>query len=237
MLPAAILAGGLATRLRPMTETIPKSLVPVNGEPFISHQLRLLKSRGVERVVLCVGYLGGMIEDFIGGGAFGLDVQYSLDGLSPLGTAGALRKALPLLGEAFFTIYGDSYLTCDYASVEDAFLSSGRPGLMTVFRNDGLWDTSNVEFSQGSVVAYDKEKRTPRMRHIDYGLGVFHRSVFDRLPPGPRDLAAVYQDLVARNELAAFEVADRFYETGSFEGIQALSELLAAAGSTTEHYG
>jgi N-acetyl-alpha-D-muramate 1-phosphate uridylyltransferase len=234
MLPAAILAGGLATRLRPLTETIPKSLVPINGEPFISHQLRLLKRRGIDRVVLCVGYLGEMIEDFLGGSAFGLDVQYSADGLVPLGTAGAIRNALPLLGEGFFTIYGDSYLTCDYASVQDAFLDSGKPGLMTVFRNEGLWDTSNVEFSQGSVLAYDKQKRTPRMRHIDYGLGIFHRSVFDQLPSGPCDLATIYQDLTARNELAAFEVAERFYETGSFGGIQELSELLSAAASTNQ---
>jgi NDP-sugar pyrophosphorylase family protein len=176
-----------------------------------------------------------MIEDLIGqGDAFGLRVEYSADGPLQLGTAGAIRKALPLLGDAFFTIYGDSYLTCDYRAVQECFLSSGKAGLMTVFRNEGLWDTSNVEFGGGKVVVYDKRTRTPRMRHIDYGLGVFHRRVFDRLPPGPCDLAAVYQDLLAYDDLAAFEVAERFYETGSFEGIQSLSELLTAGAQVGE---
>ncbi len=214
MLTAAILAGGLATRLRPLTETIPKSLVEINGEPFISHQLRLLQSRGIERVVLCVAHLGGMVEAFAGdGGAFG--------------TGGAIRNALPLLGEAFFTIYGDSYLTCDYRAVEQCFLASGKSGLMTVYRNENLWDASNVEFREGRVHVYDKRARTPEMRHIDYGLGAFRRNVFEQWPAGPFDLADVYRALLDRDDLAAFEVPERFYETGSFAGIQELSRVLA----------
>ncbi len=226
MLPVAILAGGLATRLRPLTETIPKSLIPVHGEPFIAHQLRLLQTRGIERVVLCVGYLGEMIREFVAEGkAFGLFIDYSWDGPVPLGTAGAIRKALPFLGEAFFVMYGDSYLLCNYRAVEDAFSTSGRRALMTVFRNEGQWDTSNVEFHGGQIFAYDKQHRNPGMRHIDYGLGVFQGSAFAALPDGPCDLATVYQNLLARNELAAFEVKERFYEAGSFEGIRSLSEL------------
>src|SRR5579862_1874605 len=167
MLPVAILAGGLATRLRPLTEKIPKSLIEINGEPFIAHQLRLLKKAGIGRVVICTGYLGSMIEDFAGDGAqYGLEVRYSHDGPTPLGTAGALRQALPLLGGHFLVIYGDSYLTCDYAAIEAAFLASGKAGLMTVYLNEGRWDTSNVEFSGGKIVRYDKRERTPRMRHI-----------------------------------------------------------------------
>jgi N-acetyl-alpha-D-muramate 1-phosphate uridylyltransferase len=231
MLTVAILAGGLATRLRPLTENIPKSLVPINGEPFLSHQLRLLRSRGVERVVLCLGHLGERIRDFLGeGGAFGLRVQYSWDGPVPLGTAGAIRAALPLLGEAFFVVYGDSYLPCDYRAVERAFALSGRQGLMTVFANEGRWDTSNVEFSEGRILAYDKRRKTERMRYIDYGLGIFERSVFARLPEAPCDLADVYRELLARDELAAFEVAERFYEIGSLEGGSSLSEWLASPG-------
>jgi NDP-sugar pyrophosphorylase family protein len=228
MLPAAILAGGLATRLRPLTETIPKSLVPVNGQPFLAHQLRLLRSRGIERVTLCVGHMGQTIRDFAGDGrAFGLAVDYSWDGPVALGTAGAVRNALSRLDDAFFVLYGDSYLPCDYRAVESAFLAAGKPALMTVFGNDNRWDASNVEFRDGKLLAYDKQRRTPRMRHIDYGLGVFQRSVFAALPPGPGDLTGVYQDLLARERLAAFEVEERFYEAGSFEGIRTLSELLA----------
>jgi NDP-sugar pyrophosphorylase family protein len=231
MLPLAILAGGLAKRLRPITETIPKALVPVAGEPFIAHQLRLARSRGVERVVLCVAYLGEMVREFVGDGErFGLDVQYSFDGGELLGTGGAVRKALPILGDAFLLMYGDSYLPCDYAVVERAFLESGKQGLMTVFHNQGQWDASNVEFRDGQILVYAKGRHNPDMRHIDYGLGVLRASAFDDRPEGPFDLASVYQALLARCELAAFEVADRFYEIGSFEGLATLEERLARGG-------
>jgi NDP-sugar pyrophosphorylase family protein len=228
MLPIAILAGGLATRLRPITETIPKALVEIAGEPFLGHQLRLLSQRGILRVVLCVGYLGEQIRDYAGdGSAFGLHVDYSFDGPQLLGTAGAIRQAMPLLGETFFTIYGDSYVPCDYGDAARTFLESGKSGLMTVFRNDGRWDASNVEYSEGRILAYDKANRTPRMRHIDYGLGVFRRRAFDTVPRDrPCDLAAVYQDLLRRGELAAWEARERFYEIGSLEGIRELTEFL-----------
>lgn len=228
MLPVAIMAGGLGTRLRPLTETTPKALLSIRGEPFIAHQLRLLRSRGIERVVLCVGYLGEQIRDFVGDGeAFGLVTDYSWDGSIPLGTAGALRRALPKLGDAFFVIYGDSYLPCDYRAVQNAFRGSGKQALITVFRNDGQWDASNVEFGEGRIVAYDKRHRTPRMRYIDYGLGAFQSSVFSVLPDSACDLATIYHDLLAQDELAALEVKERFYESGSLEGIRSLSELLA----------
>lgn len=231
MMTVAILAGGLATRLRPLTGSIPKSLIPINGEPFIALQLRLLKSRGVDHVVLCLGHLSEKIEEFVGGGeAFGVKVDYSWDGPTQLGTAGALRNALPLLGEAFFVVYGDSYLPCDYRAVEEFFIQSGKLGLMTVFRNEGRFDTSNVEFLEGTICAYDKRALTPRMRHIDYGLGAFRASVFASLPPAPCDLATIYQDLLGRDELAAMEMPERFYETGSFEGIQELTAFLSASG-------
>jgi NDP-sugar pyrophosphorylase family protein len=230
LLPVAILAGGLGTRLRPLTEITPKALLPIRGEPFIAHQLRLLRSRGIERVVLCVGYLGEQVRDFVAGGeAFGLEVDYSWDGPVPLGTAGALQRALPKLDNAFLVIYGDSYLTCDYRAAQNAFLGSGKQALMTVFRNDGQWDNSNVEFADGRIVAYDKRHRAPRMRYIDYGLGAFQSSVFDALSGSPCDLAAVYQDLLLQDKLAALEVRERFYEAGSPEGIRSLSELLSGS--------
>ena len=229
MLPVAILAGGLATRLRPITENIPKALIEVRGEPFLAHQLRLLSQSGIERAVLCVGYLGERIQEYAGDGSrFGLHLDYSFDGPRLLGTAGAIRQALPLLGEAFFVLYGDSYLPCNYAAVEQAFLHQGKPGLMTVFRNEGKWDGSNVEFSEGRILAYDKANRTPRMCHIDYGLGVFRATAFDTLPDGCHDLASVYLQLLQTGELAAFEVPERFYEVGSFQGIRDLEEFLRA---------
>jgi NDP-sugar pyrophosphorylase family protein len=229
MLSVAILAGGLATRLRPVTETIPKALVDIAGEPFLAHQLRLLQRAGYRKVVLCVGYRAPQIEDFAGDGrAFGLEIAYSADGPQLLGTAGALKLALPLLGDTFAVVYGDSYLTCNYAAAEASFLDSGKLGLMAVYRNEGQWDTSNVEYSGGRILAYDKVRRTPAMRYIDYGLGMFRASAFHGVPADrPSDLAALYQDLLRQGELAAWESPDRFYEIGSPEGIRDLTEFLS----------
>ena len=228
MLPVAILAGGLATRLRPLTETIPKSLVEINGEPFLWHQLRLLRAKGVDHVVLCVSHLGEMVRDSVGDGRdFGIRIEYSFDGPVLLGTAGALKMALPLLGEYFFVLYGDSYLPIDYHAVETSFRASGKAGLMTVYRNEGKWDASNVEFTDGHILAYNKKQRTPEMQFIDYGLGILRASVLDRVPTDvPFDLATLYQELVAAEELAGFEAPHRFYEIGSFDGITELSAYL-----------
>lgn len=226
----AILAGGLGTRLGPMTQAIPKALIDINGEPFIAHQLRLLRSRGIQRAVLCLGYLGEMIQDFVQDGRqFGLSVSYSFDGAKLLGTAGAIHQALALLGDEFFVVYGDSYLPCDYGAVYSAFQKSGKQGLMTVFQNDGEWDASNVEYGDKGIVAYDKRHRTPRMRYIDYGLGAFRREAFLNIDSGAAyDLAQLYQDLLARGELDGFEVSERFYEVGSPAGIREISALLSA---------
>lgn len=232
MLPVIILAGGLATRLRPITETIPKALVEINGRPFLDHQMRLLAANGVRRAVLSVAYRGEMIEEFLGNGArYGVEVSYSYDGDKYLGTAGAIRKALHLLGEAFFTLYGDSYLTVPFAAVEETFLASGKEALMTVYRNEGLFDTSNVEFAGARIVSYDKKARTAAMRHIDYGLGVFQARVFSRLAEGEVcDLATLFQDVLRRGELAAFEVRERFYEIGTVEGIRDTEAFLTERG-------
>ena len=236
-LPVIILAGGLATRLRPATDQIPKALLPICGEPFLAHQLRLLASRGIERAVLSVGYRGGMIEEFAGDGSrFGLRVECVPDGPRLLGTAGAIKQALsklgPRLGDAFLTLYGDSYLPCDYAAVEGAFAESGQSALMTVYENNGQWDSSNVEFRDGRILVYDKRARAPGMRHIDYGLGVFRREAFDAVPEGePHDLAALYQSLVANGRLAGHEMRDRFYEIGTPEGIRETESYLCGKGT------
>jgi len=226
--PVAILAGGLATRLRPITETIPKALVPVAGEPFLTHQLRLLHSRGIRRVVLCVGYLGEMIEKQFGDGvASGVSLEYSFDGPQLLGTGGALKRALPKLGRQFFVLYGDSYLPIDYASVARSFNESGKAALMTVFKNQNQWDTSNVSFDGKNIRCYDKKNRTAEMEFIDYGLGILRSEALAEWPEAePFDLADVYQDLIRKNQLAGFEVKQRFYEAGSTAGLAELDLLL-----------
>ena len=225
----ALLAGGLATRLRPITETIPKSLVTVAGEPFLNHQLRLLHSHGFRRVVLCVGHLGEMIQKEVGdGSAFGMQLEYSFDGPKLLGTGGAIQRALPMLGEAFVVLYGDSYLPMDYAAAVGAFVASGRPGLMTVFHNQGQWDTSNVVFADGTIQRYDKKELTPDMQHIDYGLGILRAQAMAAYPQDEAfDLAEVYRDLSSAGQLAGYEVRHRFYEIGSPKGLAELDMLLS----------
>lgn len=234
-LPVAILAGGLATRLRPVTERVPKLLVEVAGEPFFSHQLRLLRGAGLTRIVLLVGHLGERIVDTYGdGAAHGVEIEYVFDGPRLLGTGGALVRALPRLGDAFLVLYGDSFLPIDYAAVERAFLASGRPGLMTVYENRQRYDRSNVHFADGRIVAYNKRRPTPEMRHIDYGLGAFRPEAFSACVPGePLDLADVQTRLAEQGLLAGFEVHERFYEIGSPEGLAELDALLRTGQSPT----
>ena len=197
-------------------------MIEVAGEPFIAHQLRLLVHQGISEIVICAGYLGEQIEAFVGsGGTFGCNVRYSFDGDRLLGTGGALCKALPLLGDRFFVMYGDSYLPTPFAPIQQAFERAGLPALMTVFRNAGRWDTSNVEFVGGAIRRYHKVHSTPAMLHIDYGLGILAASIVDEWTAnGSFDLADLYRDLVRRGLLAGFEVPERFYEIGSPAGIR-----------------
>jgi NDP-sugar pyrophosphorylase family protein len=222
MLPVAILAGGLANRLLPLTQTIPKSLVDVAGKPFLLRQLDYLRAQGITRVVLCIGYLGERVEAVAGdGSAFGLTIQYSWDGPHLMGTGGALRQALPLLGEQFFVFYGDSYLPIDFREVEQIFLNSGKSALMTVLRYANFRNECNVLFRDGCITEYNKRTPRPEMEYIDYGLGVLSAAVLKDAPVNePFDLAAIYHKLSVQGALAGHEVFERFYEIGSYKGLE-----------------
>jgi len=234
MPPLALLAGGLATRMRPLTEKVPKSMLEAAGEPFIAHQLRLFHREGISRVVLCVGYLWEMMADFVGDGSrFGLKVEYSIEHDKLLGTGGALKQALPLLGDEFLVHYGDSYLNIPFAPVVGAFRISRRLGLMTVYRNEDDFDASNVEFDGREIIAYSKRDRTSAMHHIDWGLGALKRDALSGWPDNkPFDLASVYERLVREGQLAAFEVHTRFYEIGSHAGLKDTDAFLRAGGAS-----
>ena len=234
--PLALLAGGLARRMRPLTEYIPKSLLRVDGEPFLAHQLHLLVEQGNKDIVICCGHLGEQVEAFAGNGSrFGCRLRYSYDGDALLGTGGALRRALPLLGESFFVMYGDSYLLAEPVRAWKAFLTSRLPALMTVLRNDGRWQASNVEMRAGRIVRYDKLRRAPEMRFIDYGLTLTQAKVLEAWPERePFDLAAVLAGLAAEGKLAAHEVHGRFYEIGSPEGLHDTEQMLRALRRSRE---
>ena len=219
--PVAILAGGLASRLRPITEKVPKSLIEIAGKPFILHQLEYLRKQGIHSVVLCIGFLGEMIQEVVGDGSkWGMMVSYSPDGPTLLGTGGALKQALPMLGEHFFILYGDSYLPIDFSEVKKTYIASGKRGLMTILRNQNRWDKSNVEFYAGQIAEYNKTVIRPQMHYIDYGLGLLQSAALQSYPARQSfDLSKVYNDLSLAGELAGYEVFERFYEIGSHQGI------------------
>ena len=234
MLQCVILAGGVGTRMRPATEQMPKALVPVLDRPFCDWQLELLAERGIERVLYSVGYRGEMLRDHVGDGErYGLRVTYVDEGQRLRGTGGAIRLAYDLgeLEEAFFVLYGDSYLPIDYSAVEAAWEATDLPALMTVFRNEGQWDSSNAIYADGRVVLYDKERpadRVEEMHWIDYGLSILSREpVAERCVPGQAaDLAELTRDLSRDGRLAGYEVTQRFYEAGSPQGLADLEAYL-----------
>jgi len=229
MMPAvAILVGGQATRLYPITETIPKAMLPVAGKPFIGHQIALLKRGGVTKVVICSGYLSEQIEDFIGNGKqFGLSISFSIDGEKPLGTGGAIKKALPLLGDAFFVMYGDTYLAVDFKSISGFFLSQNKKGLVTVLHNKDQWGKSNIVLKNGRIVKYDKKEKTTDMEYIDYGLSMLRESAFDETGDEEVfDLAEVYESLIDKGQMISYEVKSRFYEIGSAQALAETEEYL-----------
>ncbi|MBV9334502.1 MAG: NTP transferase domain-containing protein [Solirubrobacterales bacterium] len=225
--PICLLAGGLGSRLGETVRDTPKPLLHVAGEPFLVHQLRLLARHGATRVVLCVGYLGELIERRIGASQFGIDITYSYDGPSPIGTLGAVRKAAPALGHRFLVLYGDTYLRLDYRGVADKWEHSGLPALMTVLRNEGQWDVSNVCFDGTRVSRYDKRAPVPEMSWIDFGLGGLRSETLDLLPDTADDLSDLYHELAARGELFGYEASERFFEIGTPASLAETSEFLA----------
>ena len=223
-----LLAGGKATRLRPVTEAIPKSLLEVAGKPFIDHQLELIKRNNITQVVICVSYLGGQVREFVGDGSrYGLKIDYSFDGDTLLGTGGTIKNALDLLDDKFFVMYGDSYLTADFKIISDYFLKRDKSGLMTVFKNKGKWDKSNIDFRNGKIINYDKSIENKNMEYIDYGLGILTKRAFEDFKNDKVfDLEAVYKNLLRKEELLGYEVSERFYEIGSFRGLEETQAFL-----------
>lgn len=221
-----VLAGGKGARLGERVRDVPKPLVEVAGEPFLIHQLRLLAAHGASHVVLCVGYLGAQIEARIGDEHCGIRIEYSYDEAGLSGTLGAIRRAEPLLPERFLVLYGDTYLRLDYRDAAEAWQRSGRLGLMTVLKNDGRWDKSNVLYRDGLVVAYNKARRTPQMQWIDYGLGGLRKGALAAVDAAETDLAVLYSRLAQSRELFGYEVHERFYEIGSPVALAETDEFL-----------
>ena len=228
-----ILCGGLGTRLAPVTERVPKSLAILDGKPFLQYQVELLRSRGITDIVLCIGHLGQQIRRFFDDGtAWGVRIEYSDEGEHLLGTAGAIKRAEPLLKERFFVMYGDSYLPLDFRDVLSRFAQTDRLAMMVVYRNEKCYDTSNVILEGDLVRVYDKKAHLPEMVYIDAGVSVLRKEVLESVPPGEvYTLEALYQGLIQAKKLAAYETRQRFYEIGSPEGLEEFRNLVAQRGA------
>jgi NDP-sugar pyrophosphorylase family protein len=227
-----ILAGGLGTRLRPLTSRVPKALIPIGGKPFLHHQIDLLKRGGIRDIVLCIGHLGEQVQDYFGDGRWlGVRIRYSEEEDHLLGTAGAIKNAEPLLGDDFFLMYGDSYLMIDYREVMRYFRRFDRLGLMVVWRNVDRFERSNVMVEGNLVTAYNKDQKSPDMVYINYGLSVLRKEALAFIPAGrPFSQEEFYQTLIDQGELLAFEVEQRFYEIGSPKGLEEFGMLVASGG-------
>jgi NDP-sugar pyrophosphorylase family protein len=229
---AVILAGGLATRLRPITERVPKSLIQIHDKPFLQYQLERLKDEGVTDIVLCVGYLGDRIVEYFGDGRkYGVNITYSNDGDHLLGTGGALKKAWKYLRKEFFLTYGDSYLFIDYPTVMSWFKKLDKQGLMVVYKNYDQYDKSNVSIEGNLVKSYSKTNKTKGMIYIDYGASILRRDVLNLVPEGAVcSLEELFAQLIEQQQLLAYEVKERFYQIGSVDGIEEFKQYISRLG-------
>ena len=227
---AAILAGGLATRLGELTKHQPKSMLPIMGKSFLEYQLALLASEGIGNVVLCIGHLGEQIVETFGTGKeFGLNIEYSYEAV-PLGTAGALRNAESLLEDPFISLYGDSFVSLDFSDFDSYFNSHNKLAMMSVYKNHDKYDRSNTEIKGNLVTRYSKNVRTSRTIYIDYGVNIFRKGVLKLIP---RDhfysLEDLFIRLVERRQLLAYQVTERFFEIGSVQGLKEFEQHMAEA--------
>lgn len=220
-LPVMILAGGRAKRLGKSAKETPKVMIDVAGEPFISHQLKLLKRSGFDRAIILTGHLGDQIKEFVGdGSSFELAIEYSDDGSKSLGTGGAIQKSLSKVDDEFAIIYGDSYLDTRFEPILYRFRKSGKHGLMTILKNCNHWHPSNVCFHQHLVESYDKESPSADMEYIDFGFSILKKSAFDSFKKKKSfDLGEVFKELIEAKQLVGYEVSQRFYDIGTPEGL------------------
>ncbi|MHB1907803.1 MAG: sugar phosphate nucleotidyltransferase [Nitrososphaerales archaeon] len=231
---AVILAGGLGTRLRPLTNNLPKPMVPVNGKPFLEYELNLLKKNGIVDFVLSVSYLANVIVDYFGDGRkMGVSIKYSFDGESQLGAAGAIKKAEPYLKDIFFVTYGDAYLRADYKKAMDEFHKAKKLGMMFVYENHNQYGNSDLRVKDGYVIDYNKKAKPPGMNWINFGVSILRKEALQFIQTGQIcGEEEFYSELIKRKELLAFETRERFYEIGTRETLAEFEEWIASSASS-----
>lgn len=228
---AVILAGGPGTRLRPLTQHMPKVMVPINGAPFLLHLLKLLKSQGVKNIILCTGYLGKQVKDFLGDGKnLGLTIRYSEEKEKLLGTGGALKQAQSWLNSYFLVLNGDTYLPIDYGELERAFRKRRKQAMMVVYANrENTGVKNNVALDNDlMVIRHDKEGFDPNLKYVEAGVLVLQREALDIIKEGAVTSLekGLYPTLIQQRELAAYVAGQRFYDIGTPEQKQIFEKFL-----------
>lgn len=225
---AVILAGGLGTRLRPLTLDVPKPMVPVAGRPFLDYELRLLTRNGFHDFVICVGYRADQIERYFGNGSeLGISIAYSNDGEKQLGPSGALTNAAKLLKNEFMVTYGDAFLQMNYRDFEESFRSSGKLGMMAVLDNHNSFGNSDIVVKDGLVVEYDKTNQKPEMTWINFGATMLQKRALGVIPASTvLEEEQFYRALIAKRELAAFVTTNRFYEIGTIPALREFEKFV-----------
>jgi N-acetyl-alpha-D-muramate 1-phosphate uridylyltransferase len=231
---AVIIAGGLGTRLGELTKNNPKSMVLVNGKPFIEYQIEFLREKGINNIVICIGHLGQQILEYCRNGyRFGVNLQYSYEN-KLAGTAGALKLAEPLLEEFFFTLYGDSYVFFDFKNLMEKFITKKMSAVMSVYKNNNQFDRSNTAIKNGMVINYDKNT-TKKYKYIEYGVNYFEKKTLQIIPEAQTySMGDFFNDLIKLNLLYAYEVKDRFYEIGSLYGLRDFEDYLRSLYDSVE---
>lgn len=217
-----ILCGGLATRLGDLAKNIPKSMIPIEGKPFLKYQIENLKKHSIKDIILCVSHLSGKIKDYFGNGEqFGANIKYSDDGEKPLGPIGAVKNAESLLEDVFFVMYGDSYLSVDFQKVYSYFTQNNKLGLMVVYKNYDKYDKSNLAVENGMVVGHRDNDKTKDIEYIDYGTSIFRKNALEFVPKNTfYSTKQFFSDLIKKEELLAFEAKERFYHIGNPDAIE-----------------
>jgi NDP-sugar pyrophosphorylase family protein len=217
----AVLAGGLGTRLRPITDRLPKCMTPVGDKPFLYYLLQLFKEKGTDEVILCTGYLGEQIEEYFGNGKnMGLRLLYSRENGCLLGTGGALKLAEPILHDSLLVVNGDTYLNIDYKTIYEDFNMSKAQALIVASQcpTDTCGDLAVDD--NFNVTAYDKTNPVGK-DYVNAGVMGLKRDILAEVNPAQVVSleADIFPNLISRGDVRACITAKQFYDIGSFSGL------------------
>lgn len=216
-----ILAGGLGTRLSPITVDIPKPMVLIKDKPFLEYLILMLKKHSLKRILLCVGYLGRKIEAYFGNGLrWGIEIKYSYE-KELLGTGGALKLASNLIEEKFLLLYGDSYLDINYNEFINFFERQKTTGSVVIYDNT-MGDTNvknNITIDGNLITIYDKNKKDARLKYVEAGVSIFRKRLLN-LIDGNRFVSLendIFPVLINQHELTGYKSKTRFYDIGTLD--------------------